>query len=242
MIPRFYCPTPLAPGASVDLPPEAAHHAARVLRLGEGDHVRLFDGRAGEWLARIQRLKPTVHVSLEAFDATNREPPLWVTLVQGLPAGDKMDWVVQKTVELGVSAIQPVAAKRSVMRLSEERRERRVQHWSNVAISACEQSGRNHVPPVAPVLDLPQYLSRPARDNELRLMLSPGAPRRLRDLEKPVGPVTVLIGPEGGFDEGEILAAESVGFVAVSLGPRVLRTETAGPAALAVIMALWGDC
>src|SRR5206468_4154194 len=156
-------------------------------------------------LARIQRVRPTVHVQLEAFDATDRESPLRVTLVQGLPAGDKMDWVVQKTVELGVAAIQPVAAKRSVIRLSDERRERRVRHWSNVAVAACEQSGRNSVPPVAPVLDLPQYLAQPARDNELRLMLFPGAPRRVRDLPSPAGPVTVLIGPEGGFEDGEVL-------------------------------------
>ena len=242
MIPRFYCPIPLAPGAGLDLPEEAAHHAVRVLRLGAGDHVRLFDGRGGEWLARIERLKPTVHVILEAFDATDHEPPLRVTLVQGLAAGDKMDGIVQKTVELGVAAIQPVAARRSVVRLSGDRSERRVQHWGNIAIAACEQSGRNCVPSVAPVLDLAEYLAQPARGNELRLVLSPRAPRRMRDLSAPAGPVTILIGPEGGFDDGEFLAAESVGFVAVSLGPRVLRTETAGPASLAVIMALWGDC
>ena len=241
MIPRFYCPIPLAPGAGLDLPEEAAHHAARVLRLGEGDHVRLFDGRGGEWLARIERLKPTVHVSLEAFDATDCESPLQVTLVQGLAAGDKMDCIVQKAIELGVIAIQPVTARRSVVRLSAERGERRVQHWNNVAIAACEQSGRNHVPSVAPLLDLAQYLAQPVRDNELRLVLSPRAPRRMRDLAAPAGPVTILIGPEGGFDDGEFLATESVGFVAVSLGPRVLRTETAGPTALAVIMSLWGD-
>ena len=241
MIPRFYCPIPLAPGASVDLPAEAAHHAARVLRLDAGDQVRLFNGRGGEWLARIERLKPTVHVSLEAFDATDREPPLQVTLVQGLAAGDKMDWIVQKTVELGVAAIQPVAARRSVVRLSGDRGERRVQHWGNIAIAACEQSGRNCVPAVAPVIDLAQYLAQPRRDNELRLVLAPRAPGRMRDLAPPAGPVTILIGPEGGFDDGEFLAAEGVGFVAVSLGPRVLRIETAGPAALAVIMALWGD-
>ena len=109
--PRFHCPFPLAPGAGVDLPDLAAHHAARVLRLGPGDEVSVFDGRGGEWSARIVRLKPTVHVSLDAFDATDREPPLRVTLVQSLPSGDKMDWVVQKAVELGVASIQPVAAK-----------------------------------------------------------------------------------------------------------------------------------
>lgn len=241
MNPRFYCPFPLAPGASIDLPELAAHHAARVLRLGPGDEVSVFDGRGGEWSARIVRLKPTVHVSLDAFDATDREPPLRVTLVQSLPSGDKMDWVVQKAVELGVASIQPVAAKRSVIRLSPERRERRVQHWTNVAIAACEQSRRNRLPTVAPVLDLPQYLARPRRDNELRFVLAPGAAQRLRDLPVPTGDVVVLIGPEGGFEEGELLAAASAGYLPVSIGPRVLRTETAGPAALAAMMALWGD-
>jgi 16S rRNA (uracil1498-N3)-methyltransferase len=241
MIPRFYCPFPLAPGASFDLPDAAAHHAARVLRLVAGNQVRLFDGRGGEWLARIERLKPGVHVALDAFDAADREAALKVTLVQGLAAGDKMDWIVQKAVELGVAAIHPVAAKRSVVRLSSERGERRVQHWSNVAVAACEQSGRNCVPTVASVVDLTQRLAEPRRADEMRLVLSPRATRRLRDLAAPVGPVTILIGPEGGFDEGEFLAAESVGFVAVSLGPRVLRTETAGPTALAAMMALWGD-
>lgn len=241
MIPRFHCPLPLVPGASLDLPAEIAHHVARVLRLKEGDSVRLFNGCGGEWRARIRRLKPTVHVSLEAFDAAEREPPVQVTLAQGLPASDKMDWVVQKAVELGVGAIQPLALTRSVVRLNAERGERRVQHWNKVAVAACEQSGRNRVPLVASLLDLAQFLARPGQDNELRLLLTPGSKRRLRDLDAPGGPVTVLVGPEGGFEEGEILTAESVGFVAVSLGPRVLRTETAGPAALAVIMSLWGD-
>ena len=241
MNPRFHCPFPLAPGAGVDLPEQAAHHAARVLRLGVGDALTLFDGRGGEWQASIVRLKPTVHVQLETYDATDREPPVRVTLAQCLAAGDKMDWVVQKAVELGVAAIQPLAARRSVVRLSAERQVRRVQHWQQVAIAACEQSRRNRLPTVAPVLDLAQYLARPARENELRLMLAPGSDQRLRDLPAPVGEVQLLVGPEGGLEGGEALAAASAGFRAVSLGPRVLRTETAGPAALTAVMTLWGD-
>ena len=168
-----------------------------------------------------------------------------MNLVQCLAAADKMDFIVQKAVELGVARIQPVAAKRSVIRLSGERMERRVTHWANIASAACEQSGRNRVPEVAPILDLPQYLAAATAHKDLRLIcLAPSAEVecvRLRDLTRPVTPLTLLVGPEGGFEESEIKAAQFAGFRGVTLGPRVLRTETAGPAALAAIMALWGD-
>lgn len=241
MIPRFHCPFPLAPGATIDLPPEAAHHATKVLRMNEGDGVILFDGRGGEWFGTLRRVGKTMAVALESYDAEDREAPLAITLAQGLPAADKMDWIVQKSVELGVARIAPVACRRSVIRLSGERMERRGAHWQAVAIAACEQSRRNRVPEVAPLLDLPQFLSAAAGDNGMRLILAPGAATRLAELPKPAGPVTLLIGPEGGFEDGEIDAAKSAGFQAVSLGPRVLRTETAGLAALAAMMALWGD-
>lgn len=241
MIPRFHCPFPLAPGATVDLPPEAAHHATRVLRMNEGDGVILFDGRGGEWFGTLRRVGRTMAVALQSFDEVDREPPLSITLAQGLPAADKMDWIVQKGVELGAARIVPVACRRSVIRLSGERMERRVAHWQAVAIAACEQCRRNRVPEVAPLVDLPQFLGEAAGDNALRLILAPGAELSLAGLPKPGGPVTLLIGPEGGFEEGELAAAASAGFQAVGLGPRVLRTETAGPAALAAMMALWGD-
>jgi 16S rRNA (uracil1498-N3)-methyltransferase len=241
MIPRFHCPFPLAPGATVDLPPEAAHHASKVLRMDEGDAVMLFDGRGGEWTARLQRVGKAMAAVLESFDAAEREPPLAVTLAQSLPAADKMDWVVQKGTELGVARIRPLVARRSVVRLSGERRARRVAHWQAIAVAACEQCRRNRVPLVAPPVDFAHYLGEAPASGELRLMLAPGAERRLADLERPAGPVTLLVGPEGGFEEGELAAAAAAGFQAVSLGPRVLRTETAGAAALAAIMALWGD-
>ena len=240
--PRFYIPSLLAPGASVDLPPEAAHHAAHVLRLKQDDEVLLFDGRGGEWMAHIVRIKPTVHVALDRFDPATHAPDLQVTLVQALPAADKMDWVVQKAVELGVAVIQPVAARRSVVRLSGEKMARRQIHWRNVAVAACEQCGANTVPVVAPLLDLPHYLAQTVTGNELRLLLLPGVETRLRDLPRPDGPVSILVGPEGGFDEGEIEIAMLAGFKAMSFGPRVLRTETAGLAVLAAMMAQWGDC
>lgn len=241
MPPRFYCPTPLNPGAVIDLPEQVAHHAVRVLRMKEGDELVLFDGNGGDWTARIVRLKPVPQVTLETFDPRDAESPLLITLVQGLPSGDKMDWVVQKAVELGVACIQPVAAKRSVVRLSGEKAEKRARHWLSVAESAAEQCGRTRVPAVADVLDLPQYLAKPRLDNELRLILAPGAEVRLRDMPMPSGPVTLMVGPEGGFEDAELQMAITAGFKPMGLGPRVLRTETAGLAAIAAVMALWGD-
>ena len=241
MIPRIHSPFPLAPGATVDLPPEASHHLAKVLRMGEGDAVVLFDGRGGEWRARVHRVGKTMVAALESFDQVDRESPVPVTLVQGLPAADKMDWIVQKSTEMGVARIRPVAARRSVIRLSGERLERRGAHWRAVAIAACEQCRRNRVPEVAPLVDLMDYFAEAPEPSERRLMLTPGAELRLEDFGPPEGPVTLLVGPEGGFEEDELAAARLTGFQPVGLGPRVLRTETAGMAALAAMLALWGD-
>ena len=241
MIPRFFCPFPLHPGATVELAAEAAHHALKVLRVGAGDAAILFDGRGGQWRATLHPAGKALRATLDEFDDVDCEPPLALTLIQGLPGSDKMDFVVQKAVELGVRRIQPVTAKRSLVRLSGERAERRVAHWRNIAIAACEQSGRNRVPAVAPILDLPQYLGMAAQENGLRFVCAPGASESLRDMTAPSVPVSLLVGPEGGFDEGELLAARAAGFHPVGLGPRVLRTETAGLGALAAMMALWGD-
>lgn len=241
MIPRFHCPFPLAPGAIVELPAEAAHHATRVLRLNEGDPVDLFDGRGGEWRGRLQRSGKTVVAALELFTPDDREPPLAVTIVQALPAADKMDWIIQKCVELGAAEIRPVIARRSVVRLSGERLQRRVAHWQNVAVAACEQCRRNRVPRVAPPVDLAQFLGEPAMQNDMRLLLAPAGGVRLGQLGRPAAGVTLLVGPEGGFEDGEIVAADSAGFRPVGLGPRILRTETAAMAALAAMQALWGD-
>jgi 16S rRNA (uracil1498-N3)-methyltransferase len=241
MIPRFFCPFPLHPGATVELSAEAAHHALKVLRVGAGDTAILFDGRGGQWRATLNPAGKALRATLDEFDDVDCEPPLALTLVQALPAADKMDFVVQKAVELGVMRIQPVAARRSVIRLSGERAERRVEHWRNIAIAACEQSGRNHVPAVAPILDLPQYLGIAARENALRFVCAPGVSGSLRKLAVPIAPVILLVGPEGGFEAGELLAAHAAGFQPIQLGPRVLRTETAGLGAVAAMMALWGD-
>lgn len=241
MISRFYCPIPLQSGGTITLPPEAAHHALRVLRLRSGDDLVLFDGLGGEYPGRVMEATGVLRVAVDAWRDVECEAPVALTLAQALPAGDKMDWVVQKAAELGAAKIIPVQAKRSVVRLAGERADKRIARWQQVAISACEQSGRNRLPEINAVLDLPHYLAIPAEENGLRLLLSPRQGIGLSALPRPPGSVTLLVGPEGGFDEGEEEAARSVGFRCVSLGPRVLRTETAGVAALAAILALWGD-
>ncbi len=240
-LPRFYCREALAPGAHIDLPEPVARHAVRVLRLPPGAAVVLFDGRGGEYEARIERIeRDRVVAALGAWRDVERESPLAVTLIQAVQAGEKMDFTIQKAVELGVTHIVPVDSRRSVTRLAGERAGRRVAHWQGVAASACEQCGRNQVPQVAPLARLDSWLARPATDGALRLILAPDAGQALADLP-PVRNVQMLIGAEGGLDPQEIVAAQQVGFQAVWLGPRVLRTETAALAALAAMQALWGD-
>lgn len=239
-LPRFYCREALSPGAHVELPEPVARHAVRVLRLPPGAPMVLFDGRGGEYLAHIERIeKNRVFAELADWRDVERESRLAVTLVQALQAGDKMDFTIQKAVELGVRDIVPVDSRRSVLKLAGDRAGKRVAHWQGVAASACEQCGRNQVPLVAPLERLEQWLARPT-DGSLRLMLAPDAGETLADLA-PATRVQLLIGAEGGLDPQEMIAARQAGFRAVRLGPRVLRTETAGLAALAALQALWGD-
>jgi 16S rRNA (uracil1498-N3)-methyltransferase len=240
--PRFYCPGDLSQGATRDLPEAAAHHAARVLRLTVGAPVILFNGKGGEVNAEVQAItKHRVLLRIGQWEAREAEPPVAVTLVQGLSARERMDFTIQKAVELGVAEIFPVETRRSVMRLAHERAERRVEHWQNLVISACEQCGRNRVPTVHPVSQLPDWLgAHPAAQSELRLILSASASTRLQDL-RPGERVTLMAGPEGGFAPEELAMTTACAFTAVRLGPRILRTETAALAALAAIHALWGD-
>ena len=239
-LPRFYCREALSPGAHIDLPEPVARHAVRVLRLPPGASVVLFDGRGGQYEACIERIeKNRVVASLGAWLDIECESRLAVTLIQAVQAGEKMDFTIQKAVELGVAEIVPVDSRRSVTKLVGERAGKRVAHWQGVAASACEQCGRNQVPQVAPLEKLESWLARPASQG-LRLILAPDAEFALADLP-PVKNVQMLIGAEGGLDPQEISAAKQAGFQAVRLGPRVLRTETAALAALAAMQALWGD-
>lgn len=241
--PRLYIPGELAAGSTCVLPAAQAHHAARVLRLRVGEQVTLFNGDGAEYpavIARIARDRVTLDVGARA--EVDREAVLAVTLAQAISGGERMDFTVQKAVELGVAAIQPLTSTRSVVRLDAERAQRRVAHWQTVAARACEQSGRNRVPAVAPVAALREWLARPARaPATLRLMLSPRARQRLRDLPAPHGGIALLAGPEGGFAAEEQECAEQAGYLPVRLGPRILRTETAALAAVAAMHALWGD-
>jgi 16S rRNA (uracil1498-N3)-methyltransferase len=218
--------------------PEAAQHVSRSLRLKVGDSIVVFDGRGGEYDATLQRIdNGRVDVKVGAFRDVEREGALPVGLVQGLPEADKMDWIIQKAVELGVAWIQPIVCDRSVVRLSGERAAKRAAHWQRVAVAACEQSGRNQVPEVRPVLPFQPWIAEPGEG--ARWLLQPGA-EPLAARAPPEGPFELVTGPEGGFSERELDIASSR-CEPVSLGPRVLRTETAPLAALAAINALWGD-
>lgn len=240
-LPRFYCREALSPGAHIELPEPVARHAVRVLRLPPGAGMALFDGRGGEYPARIERIeKDRVTVALGTWQDIERESPLHVTLIQAVQAGEKMDYTIQKAVELGISDIIPVDSRRSVLRLAGERAAKRVAHWQGVVAAACEQCGRNQLPLVAPLEKMENWLARPPIPGTLRLMLAPEASDTLASIQ-PAQRVQLLIGAEGGFDPQEVLAARQAGFRSVSLGPRVLRTETAGLAALAALQVLWGD-
>jgi 16S rRNA (uracil1498-N3)-methyltransferase len=239
--PRFHVPVPLTVSATLDLPEAAAHHAARVLRLRGGDAVTLFNGTGGEYAARITAIgKHDVTVAIERHDPVERESPLSVTLAQALSSGERMDLTIQKAVELGVARIVPVESERSVVRLKGERAEKRVAHWRQVAISACEQCGRNRIPEVSTISPLDVWLAAEGSDAR-RWVLLPGADTALRDLPRPRKPIELLVGPEGGLTDAEADAARRAGYQPVRLGPRVLRTETAAPALLAALQALWGD-
>jgi len=238
-LPRFYLDQPLAPGARFNLPPGPARHAARALRLAVDDSIILFNGSGGEHTARIERIqKDEVAVSLTGFADIERESRLRVMLAQGISSGERMDYTLQKAVELGVAAIQPIAAKRSVVKLTGERADKRVAHWQGVVASACEQCGRNQVPPVSPPLTLANWLSQASGR---LLFLSPLADLRLADLTAPNGTDCLVAGPEGGFEADEIAALHAAGAIPVRLGARILRTETAALAALAAMQTLWGD-
>jgi len=239
--PRFYCALPLSTGAEVVLPPGPAHHAARVLRLRVGDSVTLFNGGGGEVAARLTRIDArSVVASVGESVAIERESPLRVRLVQGLSATDRMDYAVQKAVELGVTAIQPVTSARSAARLADERAEKRLDHWRQISIAACEQCGRNRLPLLHPLRELGDWLDEPS-EASLRLLLAPNAAQPLARMSQPHGPIDLLIGPEGGLAPDESGRAVRVGFHAMHLGPRILRTETAAVAALAALNTLWGD-
>jgi 16S rRNA (uracil1498-N3)-methyltransferase len=237
---RVFVDEPLSPDALVTIGGSAANHILRVLRLRPGDAIAAFDGRGGEYEARIEGLrKDAVSVAVGALRAIERESPLAVTLAQGISRGERMDLVVQKATELGVRRIVPLVTERSVVRLDAKQADAKLRHWRAVAIAACEQCGRNTLPELDAPTSLPAFLSAAAPD-AARLVLSPQGDLRVRDLN-PAAALVVLIGPEGGLSTAELDSALRAGFEALRLGPRVLRTETAAIAALAVLQQQLGD-
>jgi 16S rRNA (uracil1498-N3)-methyltransferase len=241
MTPRLYCPADLAHAVQIALPEGAAHHAARVLRLKAGDNITLFNGEGGEYEASIHEVsKSEVLVDVGKHVAVEREAPLHITLAQGLSAGDKMDDTLQKAVQLGIAVFAPIDTRKSIVRLTEERAQKRQRHWCDIAIAACEQCGRNRVPQVNEVEKFERFVQATDKQSA-RFILSPRGELSLNQLNKPAGDIVLLCGPEAGFSDEEEQLAMADGFVPVRLGPRVLRTETAALAALAAILTLWGD-
>jgi 16S rRNA (uracil1498-N3)-methyltransferase len=235
-MPRFYCPTPLHLGASLLLPEGAARHV-QVLRLQPGSVITLFNGEGGEWQATVTRMgRSEVQVQLTAHTPIEREAAREVHLAIGMPANERMDWLVEKAAELGAASLQPLLAERSVLRLSGERADRKRSHWQGIAAAACEQCGRNRVPPVRAVQTVPAWLAAPLPARRLLLSLQADSiPLAQHPAVRASDPVVFLSGPEGGLSPVEEQAARAAGFAPVSLGTRTLRAETAPLAALAAL-------
>lgn len=249
-IPRFYYPGENnipGPGGSVSVAGPAAHHALKVIRLRVGDRVVLFNGCGGEFSCVIENVNDgkTMMVRVEKSNPIERDSSLNIMLVQAINSSEKMDYLIQKAVEVGVSSIQPISTERSIVKLDNDRAAKRFVHWQNLVVAACEQCGRNRIPNVHPVLSfstwLDQTLVSEKNKSGLRLMMVPSGSKRLAEFEKPLGLIDLLIGPEGGFSAAEETAARNTGFHPLNLGPRILRTETAAVAAISAMQVLWGD-
>ena len=239
---RFYSSEHLATGALISLSVTAATHATRALRLNIGDKLTLFNGDGFDYSCELISVKKNeVIAKVLISQAINSESPLKITLLQGISSGDRMDYTIQKAVELGVSAIQPIVTERSVVKLSAERAEKRLEHWQNIVHSACEQSGRAFVPLVFAPITLSLWLANHAQQSATRILLNPVGAIQLAKIPKPASTIQLLIGAEGGLSQHEIDAAISQGFQSTVLGPRILRTETAALTAIASMQTLWGD-
>lgn len=237
---RVFVPGPLQSGRDVDIDGSAAEHVIRVLRLGVGAPLTLFDDSGSEHRGEITAVRGlALRVRVGATTAVDRESPLALTLVQGVSRGERMDWVIQKATELGVRRIVPVLTERSVVKLDERLAQRRREHWQAITVAACEQCGRNRLPVVDAPLRLREFLALPGP--AVRYQLQPGAALTLSQLPQPLAAAELLVGPEGGLSEEETTLAARFGFQGLVLGPRVLRTETAAIVALATLQAVRGD-
>lgn len=238
---RLYVEEKLEQGGSIRLEGDRAHYLGRVLRLEAGAEFVVFNGEGGEFEARVERAgRDAVWARVGAFTSVERESPLNLTLVQGISRGERMDFTVQKAVELGVGSIAPVTTERSTVRLDGARRSRRLEHWRSIAVNACQQCGRNRIPLVEDITSLDQWLETASNLPASRLVLSPRGALGANDLELE-REVVLLIGPEGGLSQAELERLSQSGFLALSLGPRILRTETAAVAALTALQLKRGD-
>ena len=239
-IPRVYSPQTMAIGDCIELEAGAARHLTSALRMNSGQLVTLFNGQGGEYTAElVEAKKGKAKVSIKSFDGVDRESNLSIHLAIGISRGERMDLIVQKATELGVSEITPLFTEHCEVKLSGDRLEKKVGHWQQVAISACEQSQRNTVPLVNKPKKLEQWQA--SCDASLKLVLHHRTKSSLTDTPRPSAEVALLIGPEGGLSEREIEQAITLDFSPLALGPRVLRTETAPLAAIAILQSLWGD-
>ncbi len=237
---RVFVDEPLCAGREILLRPAAAAHLSRVLRLGAGHELMVFDGRGGEYAATIIEARGTaLRVRVGEHSPVERESALRITLAQGVSRGERMDWVVQKATELGVAAILPLMTERSVVKLDAVKSRKKHEHWRTIVVGACEQSGRNRLPELLAPRSFGQWLEAASRDGA-RILLDPTAQPGLRSIDQTTS-VTLLIGPEGGLDPAERARATHAGFVPVRLGPRILRTETAAVAAISALQTLFGD-
>ena len=237
--PRIYSDQPLSAGLSVELTDNAASHVGKVLRMKAGESLILFNGQGGAFQAQISTInKKTVKVQLETWLNDDAESSLKVELGQTLSRGERMDYAIQKATEVGVTSITPLFSERCEVKLKADRIEKRLKHWQQIAISACEQCGRNRIPVVHPPMKLEDWLAE--RKTELNFVLHHRTKKKLEGYEPPQS-VSLLIGPEGGLTTDEIALAENKQFASLALGPRVLRTETAPIGAIALMQYLWGD-
>ena len=238
-IPRVFTTQPLQQDLEVTLEPGPSHHLCKVLRMKAGDTVILFNGEGGQFSAHLVSLDRNRTVALAgAYEAVERESDLTLQLGIALSRGDRMDWVVQKATELGVDSISPLETERTGTRLDARRREKKLRHWQQIAVSACEQCGRNRLPAIQMIRPLNDWLQGVTEDR--RFVLHHRAGDMPGETVAP-GSVALLIGPEGGLSPGEIDAAREKGFEELTIGPRILRTETAPLAAIAILQARWGD-
>jgi len=239
---RIHVDQPLSAGSELNLPAQAAEHVARVLRMTAGAPLTLFNGDGNDYDTVILQVgKRDVSVRVDHVRPVANESPLRLVLAQGVARGEKMDLIVQKATELGVARIVPLLTERSEVRLDTARAEKRLTHWRAVAASACEQSGRARVPEIAPMRTLQAWLDTLAADGAVRLALLPEGTRQAHSLGFTDAGGLLVVGPEGGLGERDIEALDAAGFEGLRLGPRILRTETAGLAALAALQALHGD-